>query len=132
VKGEIYSLEHYTRAKLLDHSGWANLLRGTPSDVDMVLDNNGRILFVELNSNTCLWHKIPRGQQRLYEGLVASGQGKHIAVCALVCPEPGRQIDTLRDVCAFQWLAYIRGQIIPSKEWSGSHWKPFVLWWMRK
>jgi len=86
---------------MLDHSGWYGVLpRGiTPSDIDFVFDANGRLLLGELKSKVANWDNVPAGQRRLYQAFAMLG-----CVCVVARHETpeGKQIDTLRDVVAFQ------------------------------
>lgn len=133
MKGEIYSLEAYARGKLLDHSGWCEVLpRGiTPSDIDFVMDNNGRVLLGELNSRSCEWSLLPFGQRKVYESLVGAGAGNIVAVCCQhAIPSEGEKINTVTDVLRFQWLYLNReGYVVPSRVCDGSLWVRFVYNW---
>jgi hypothetical protein len=150
VRGEIHSPEAYARGKMLDHSGWAFLPRNiTPSDLDMVMaeeagadfhmvpmvidnDCRGRILLVELSSYTADWEKIPAGQFLLYQNLVKAGRGViTAALAAFVTPNPGQQIDTLKDICSFSVLFIKGGMRYTYGPITGHKWRPFVTWWFQ-
>jgi hypothetical protein len=45
-----------------------------PSDIDMVVDNDGYLLFVKLKSDTASWEALPVGQYRMYINLVRAGR----------------------------------------------------------
>ena len=126
-RGRILVEEAYAQGKMLESRSWYGLLprKITPSDIDMVIDNNGRILFVEFDSNTAAWDGITRGQRRLYENIVLNGSGKHFAACCRHNVKD-RRIDTLHDVLEFQ-LMYMRGDSLNvSSIYDGSKWRRAV------
>lgn len=105
--GAIYALEAYAQGKLLDHSGWYGILprRITPSDIDMIIANGQRFLFVELKSCISTWDKLERGQLKLYEDLVLAGRGNSFAALAKhKQPAEGKHIDTVNDIIEFSWM----------------------------
>ena len=107
MRGEIYSTEAYARGKMLDHQGWNRVLPRniTPSDIDAVIENSksGIFIFMEYNSRTCNWCKLPQGQRRMYENLVVLGKGDAYAILVHHgIPEVGVPIDTLADALEFQ------------------------------
>ncbi len=121
-KGGIYAPEAYARGKMLDHSSW-NLPRGSPSDIDMFIDNSGRILLVELDSEYPEWRNISKGQQIGYSNMVKAGKGDIFAVCAQhKIPEPGVKINTVSDVMAWQLMYYKDGNINYKGVFSGEDW----------
>lgn len=110
---------------MLDHSGWNGVLkrRITPSDCDMWIDFNGkRQLFVELKTTESL--ELGTGQRRAYENLLKIGQGKIVVAVARVNTPPDRDIDTFRDVEAFQvWTVSEKWPTI----YGADKWQQFVL-----
>lgn len=71
-RGKVYAPDAYAQGKMLDHSGWAGRLprRITPSDVDMVIDNAGSIIYGELSSRTDVWTQIEYGQRLMYWDII--------------------------------------------------------------
>jgi hypothetical protein len=89
---------------MLDHSGWASILprKITPSDGDMILDNNGKILYVELSSRFCRWADLSEGQHRLYRNLLHVGPSAVAAILAHhAIPAEGVPINTVADIVEF-------------------------------
>lgn len=133
-RGSILAEQAYALGKMLNHEEWHTLPRNiTPSDIDMVFDNNGMFLLCELKQNTADWQQLKKnsyGQWLLYSNLVLNGQGKHLAACVQhVRPEQGKAINTMTDVIAFQVMACHKGRIvysavIPTRK--GEHWRRFV------
>lgn len=125
TRGQIYNRVRYEQAKMLDHSGWNGVLkrRITPSDCDMWIDFNGkRQLFVELKTTESL--ELGTGQRRAYENLLKIGQGKIVVAVARVNTPPDRDIDTFRDVEAFQvWTVSEKWPTI----YGADKWQQFVL-----
>lgn len=103
VRGSIRDRAAYIREKMIDHSGWNGVLPRaiTPSDIDAVLDNDGAILFIEMSGATSDWNEYPDGQHRLYRNLVRNGGGRQLSVLCKHTTEPGKDIDTLRNVTEF-------------------------------
>lgn len=124
MRGQIYSLEAYSRAKLLNHASWTGILPRniTPSDIDMILEIDGRILFIELSTSKREWAELSTGQYRLYKNLVLNGTGKHFAILAYIVPQPDEYIDTVRDVKKFQVMYYDKGTVSVSPVISGDKW----------
>lgn len=124
VRGRILNEEAYTRGKMLDHAGWSDILPRliTPSDIDMVIDNAGRILFVEFSSKTCVWGHLARGQRLLYQNVVKAGGGKQTAALCHIKPEAGKQIDTVHDVIRFQVMYLKNGELEISPVMEGDKW----------
>ena len=135
MRGSIISQEAYARGKMLDHSAWRNTLPRniTPSDIDMVIDNNGIILMIELSSKTDRWHLLSRGQRLLYENIVWAGQGNIKAALALIHPEPpDKQIDTVNDIISFSVMCRKHDEIVRSPSFPGHIWEKAVLQLIRK
>ena len=108
-RGDIFSTPAYAQGKMLDHSGWKLPRNITPSDVDMVIDNDGSIIYGELSSWCSHWAGIKEGQRRLYQNAIRDG--KH---CAVLCrhsvkPEERRQIDTCYDIESFEAMFWEPG-----------------------
>lgn len=129
MRGEIYSLEAYARGKVLEHSEWAGVLprKITPSDIDMVFDNNGKFLFCELNSQFADFESLDVGQYRLYRNLVLMGQGNvTAALLHHATPEPGVKIRTMSDVLSFQLMRFREDRVAVSKVYEGALWRKYV------
>lgn len=134
MSGEIYSAEAYAQGKMLDHSSWQDhptLPRGiTPSDIDVVFDNAGNVLFVELSSSTAKWADLAFGQRRVYEAVI--WETKH---CAIVCRhnvslQDGRRIDSRQDIIACQPMLFDDGAIWVCPVIEGnSKWQGLVRQW---
>jgi hypothetical protein len=134
--GEIFSKEAYARGKLVESSGWSGKLPrgGTPSDIDLVFDNWGHILLVELNSRSALWSSCSIGQRRLYESLVLAGNGWTWAVCChWKQPDDTKYISSYDDVLAFQLMTLKRRSIVYHDVIEGaSEWQRFVPFWFER
>lgn len=129
MKGKIYCREAYAQAKMLDHSGWNGVLpRGiTPSDIDMVIDNEGLVLFVEFSSKTASWHTLKSksyGQWKLHRNLVWNGRGTQFSALCHLQPEPDKDINSMTDVIEFSLMLYDSKQddVRESKVWTGDNW----------
>ncbi len=132
--GSIHSKNAYAQGKMLDHSAWLKdepLPRGiTPSDIDMVIDDNGAMLFNELSSRHHRWHELSTGQRRLYEGLIF--QTQH---CAVLCkhsvpPAEEREINTRTDIDNFQVMLWQPSGLFFTEVFHGnSRWQQFVASW---
>lgn len=134
-RGAIHSKEAYARAKMLDHSGWNKgedrLPRNiTPSDIDAAIDNSGRILFIEISSSTASWLDLQYGQRILYENLLRSANGKHVAALAKHgVIEEGHPIRTWCDIDVFSLMFYANGKISFSDSFNSDRWPGFVKRW---
>lgn len=135
IHGSILLEESYAQGKMLDSSSWFGLLPRdiTPSDIDHIFDNNGRMIFVEFSKDwkkQC-WKEVPAGQRRIYQSLIMQGQGKHIAALCFHSVPRQQQINTRTDIKHFQLMYFdpaypnIRhSQLLP-----GVDWEPFVKQW---
>lgn len=124
-RGWIFAEDAYAQGKMLNHGGWNGVLPRliTPSDVDMVFDNNGKIIFIELSRVRSSWQEVTKGQRLLYENLIRGG-----AHCACLCKHnvpAAIQIDTRYDVDSFQIMVWDYG-LVYSKTYSGTLWEKFV------
>lgn len=134
--GDIFCEEAYALGKMLDHSSWAIgekvLPRGiTPSDFDLVFDNNGCVLFCELSSGASEWGEVSTGQCLTYKAAIRKG-----VHCAVLCThdvkvEYGRKIDTREDIISFQVMTFGWGSFWVSRVVEGSAWPNFVFAWYR-
>ncbi len=110
LRGEIYCESAYARGKMLNHSNLSQgLPRGmSPSDIDAVIDNNGKLLFMEYSSQFSCWADLKPGQRKLYEHIVEAGKGMQMAILVHhAIPPEGVQIDTLKDALEFQIMTYL-------------------------
>ncbi len=115
--GSIHSQEAYALGKILDNSSWS-LPRGiTPSDIDLVFDNDGDMLACELSRETCLWTGLSVGQRLVYERFVMNGFARNLAaVCKHnVAPDFGRKIDSRNDIVRFQLMVLYNGRLEASE-----------------
>jgi hypothetical protein len=127
MRGQIYCPEAYARGKMLNHGDWASILPRsiTPSDIDAVFDNNGKLLFVEFSSRFSEWDRIPAGQRRLYQSLCRLGA--RAVLCKHRIPPLGVEINTLHDVEAFQIMRRNEvGGVEYSRVWPGVGFKALV------
>ena len=122
-------VEAFAQGKMLNNIAWRKHLPRniTPSDIDFAIDNNGIILIVEFSSQTDRWDDLKRGQRLLYENLVWAGCGNIKAALAFIRPQPGVQIDTVRDVISFSLMCRQHGEIVKSQTFSGKHWQEAVV-----
>jgi hypothetical protein len=130
-RGWIFAEDAYAQGKMLNHGGWNGVLprRITPSDVDMVFDNAGKIIFIELSSSCSCWQEITPGQRLLYENAIKGG-----AHCACLCKHSvpvSMQIDTRYDIDSFQIMVWDYG-LVYSKIQPGAYWQQFVSNWFGK
>lgn len=130
--GKIYCEQAYAQAKMLDHSTWKFNNGYSFSDIDMVLDDNGKILMVEISSKTPLWHHIPVGQRRLAENFVIAGRGDIVCCLAQHNAPRDRQIDSMSDIIAFSWMNLENGEVKMSPVYGKPYWRSFVSNWGRK
>lgn len=141
IPGKIFSEQAYARAKMLDNSGWLNVLpRGsTPSDLDVILDsqghitenttvidNKGNVVFIEYNTSKSHWEDISYGQRLAYQNILLP-KPKY-AILAHVQPRVGQPIDTLRDVIDFQVMAMKDGcEVVYGKHRKGHEFEKAVI-----
>ena len=133
-RGRIFAEEAYALGKMLDHSGWQNLPRKiTPSDFDMIFDNDGAILFCELSSSSSEWKKLSAGQRWAYQSAIRY-RVRWFPCLAVLCrhnlnPETGRKIDTMNDVIAFQVMLHDFDFRVSRLIKGNEHWQKFVTAW---
>jgi hypothetical protein len=128
TRGQILYKDAYIRGKMLDHSSWSKILPRniTPSDIDAVIDNNGKILLIELSSKTSRWEELAYGQRLLYQNMVKAGNGKIFAALAHHNAPGDRAIDTAKDIVAFTVMACLNGKLGYCHK-DGSKWQTVVL-----
>jgi len=131
--GSIIVEEAYALGKMMESNGWSGLLRNgiTPSDVDLVFDNNGKILFCDFSIKYDDWERAICGQRWLYESFIKSAPH-----CAVLCkhsvkPDLFRKIDTLRDVERFQAMVWDFERVL-SPIFDGAYWQRFVTMWVNE
>ena len=106
IKGQIHHIQAYAQGKMLDHKDW-NLPRNIkPSDIDMFIDNNGQLLFIELSSSKTAWQQIQDAQRKAYAAIVAMGRGGCMAVLATHNVPTDRQINTVKDINSFHLMMW--------------------------
>ncbi len=123
----------YSLGKMLNNEAWIGRLdRGSkPSDIDLIFDNDGCVLFCELSSNRVMWPGLDYGQAWLYKSAIKKG-----VHCAVLCrhdvdPKLEVEIDTLNDICCFQVMAYEYSRYWLSRIVEGEYWGKFVDAWYR-
>lgn len=134
-RGGIECPELYVRAKMLDHTDWVDHLPRniTPSDIDMVFDNRGRIIQIELSPSIDKWEFLQVGQRELHFSYVRAGKGAISAVIARHNTPPDRYINSYKDVISWT-LAYYDQK---TKDISFRYfiheppitWPAFISWW---
>jgi len=134
-RGAIHSLDAYVQGKMLDSSSWNGRLprRITPSDIDHVFDNSGRMIFVEFSRDLRkqVWADCERGQRMVYEELVTQGNGNHIATLCFHDVPVTQQVDTRTDIRTFHVMyfnCHLR-DVRYSDLLSGDLWEWLVLRW---
>ncbi len=82
TRGRIRLRMAYAQGKMLNHGSWQFTKNRTFSDIDAVLDNDGKVLFVELERRAypINWPAIGTGQAWLYESVC---QASNYFACAL-------------------------------------------------
>lgn len=132
-RGEIEHLDAYIKAKLLDHSGWTSHLPRniTPSDGDMLIDNAGRILLIELSTKTESYDKLATGQRILAENFVKNGRGRQAHAIAKIVLSEDRAIDTTKDITNFSFLVWDNSILKRLGPYDGKHWTSAVKAWLR-
>lgn len=130
-RGAIRTEDAYALGKMLDNSAWAGCLPRsiTPSDMDLIFDNGGHIIFGEMSSTHTEWNSVDRGQLILYENAI-----KDSPHCAALCkhsvrPEENRPIDTHTDVTGFQLMLHDYGFVFTPVYQGNQVWQNFVLDW---
>lgn len=131
-RGDIICEQAYAQGKMLNHSGWnGRLPRGiTPSDVDMLLDDDGVILFIEISSQHKDWMELEIGQRKCYQNIVRGNQ-EHMAALVTHSVPVSEKIDTSRDFETVQCLLWTPDGFMLSevKELNAAIWKKFVVQW---
>ena len=134
--GSIISEQAYAQGKMLDHSEWHGLLpRGaTPSDIDMLIANRKKMIFVEFSRNCDDWEQLNTGQCWLYEDIVRNGAGKVIAALLQHSVPTDRTVRTISDVERFQ-IMYLSpmSEIKTTRTFETEHgfcWRRFVEQWV--
>jgi hypothetical protein len=134
--GTIYNREKYIKSKTFDHSGWAGYIpRGaTPSDVDIVWDDNGKFLFGESKFGKFSWEDLSIGQRRLYKNLLFALKYPERSAILLMnySYNVDKDINTLDDCESFHVVRVINSQLKVSKEYDGKELKDFVAAWYGK
>ena len=127
------------RAKDLDNSGWYGILTRKiyPSDVDMIIsdnqggvvvDNGGRILFVEYSSNAQHWEQVKKGQRLLYRNIVRNGKGSQFAALCYLRHRPVEERwDTVNDVLSFEIMYWAQDEVQVVYSANGKAWSQAVL-----
>ena len=130
ASGEIYHEQAYAQGKMIESANWGRMTRGiTPSDVDLVWDNRGYILFCEFTRREFPHSSMKKGQFLLYQALVKNCPDKHVfALCKHNAPLD-RKICSKRDVKQFELMTYKNGH----EEWKtfeGDMWPVAVELWL--
>lgn len=137
-RGRIRNSEAYARGKMLDHSGWQKgdnkLPRNiTPSDIDMVFDNSGDVLFCEVSSSRVEWKDLDIGQRKTYQNSIR-GTDNFAVLCTHAVPlDAGRQINSRQDIQQFQVMVFDpkhRNPFVTTEVFVGNdRWQKFVSVW---
>lgn len=126
-RGDIYNYDLYLQSKTLDHSEWRLPRCITPSDIDMVFDNAGKILFCDLKNHHCTWDDLSVGQRKLYEAIVRNGAGtQFVALLHHSAPATQKFIRTVSDIEEFQLIYWKDNEIKVSQMFPGSYWRVYV------
>lgn len=126
--GKILCEQAYAQGKMLDHSSW-KLPRGiTPSDIDMYIDNDGRLIFAELSSSKKRWTEISQGQWRGYRNIIKGT--RHVAILLNHNVPANTQINTRTDIRFCQLLMWNDG-FYTSNVYAGSVWVKIVDLWFK-
>lgn len=129
--GAIYCEEAYAQGKMLDHSEWQGKLPRsiTPSDIDQIFDNDGKLLACEWSRSNLRWNELTRGQRDTYMAVVKSG---HMAALLKHSVPRSRKIKTRTDVESFQ-VIYLaaNGKPAITDVIDGYLWPIFVDEWYR-
>jgi hypothetical protein len=142
--GEIRNIRRYLQSKLLDNSAWLDIVgrKITPSDIDLVVDNGGKVLFCELSRTCSEWQELERGQRWLYQSVLLDSIKcprcsillRHNVDCdnnAATINEL-RKINTITDIVSFQAMIFVWGEFRVSRVVDGNeHWQAFVKAWFR-
>lgn len=134
-RGVPYHVAAYAMGKMLNHGSWQkgeNRLRDaiTPSDVDLIFDNAGKILFCEISRHFNNWADLQFGQRFMYESLIRGSKN-----CAVLCKhsvdwDSNILIDTRHDVECFQPMIYRSGEILCCELFRGNErWQRFIFGW---
>ena len=128
-EGKIVVEQAYAQGKMLDHSGFKHLPRGiTPSDIDMVIDSAGDVMFCELSRNHNRWKALNYGQRLLYENLCISGQ--HICALLTHSVNPTLAIRTHADIDSYHVMFAVNREIHTSPVRFGFSWPEFAQDWI--
>lgn len=133
-RGAVNHEQAYAQGKMLDHSGWSNLLPRhiTPSDIDAVFANGREMLLIELSSSAREWAEISKGQLRLYQDIVLASEGRLWAVLCHHKTPSNQKILTDTDIVSFQVMVRNRETLKPHSSsvvavGPENEWKQFVL-----
>lgn len=131
TRGRIHCEQAYAQGKMLDNSRWSSILprKVTPSDVDLVFDNAGQIVFAELSRHKDNWRHIAYGQWKLYQNLIQNTG--HVAVLLKHGVDGQYAIDTAVDVEHFQLMVwdFKRRCFAYSRLIGGDAWVQFIARW---
>lgn len=130
TQGEIMCEMAYAQGKMLNNSGWYGVLPRniTPSDIDMVIDNNGDCLFCEISRHNNEWTQLGPGQLWLYKNMIDFSRS--IAVLWKHSVPQDEQIDTFTMCDSFQVMYGGQGEGFHlTKQFKGGRWVDFVKAW---
>lgn len=139
-RGDIYAPEAYAQGKMIDHSAWGGVLprKITPSDIDMVMEQGGWLMFIEAVRGRQGWDDIKYGQRFMYQSIAELSDK---VLCVLWCHEAPleRKIDSRCDCRSFSvMLSYphphqhSRMRVAVTHGFSGERWEKFVRGWFEK
>jgi hypothetical protein len=132
--GKIRNEDAFAQGKMHDSSGWYGILprKIMPSDIDLVFDNNGRCVFLEMTKNTSCWGQwkaMNCGQYRLFSTLIRQGEGKHVYVLWFHNTPVEQCVDTRMGCLSFSVMFWGGGTLREIEFFLGDGWPRFVDDW---
>lgn len=126
--GGIRCPEAYARGKMLDHSWWAGKMRGriTPSDIDMVVESYGCVMFCEISRDHDRLEFLSRGQRILLRWLAKLNGCHCVALLRHGLFSHSRPIDTANDILSAT-VYFDGGTRVVTLE--NEEWKLFAIHW---
>lgn len=127
--GSIQLQEAYAQGKMLESTGWRDVLprKCYPSDCDLWFADGQRFLLCEFAKRARSWLEVPNAQRRCYEdALRAMSNGSCAVLCCHSVPSD-RQVNTMVDLDHFQVMRLGSGGIRYDDCQPGEDWPGFVL-----
>lgn len=133
-RGAIYNEQAYAQGKMIDHSKWQTgekrLPRNiTPSDIDMIFDNRGHQLAIELTRGEKKWTEIQAGQRGVMEGfIICPPKLVRLGVLAWHSVAPHQQICSREHIDGFIPVLHDCGECYVLEPFNGNdRWQRFVF-----